>query len=63
MGAKAITTVTFAVTFQLPAKVTIQQARASIKEAITGDKSSMHLSELDNIKVHLLNKETSYGKR
>lgn len=70
MGKKAITTVSYQVTFELPEKVTLKDARDYVKDAIQmhcgqGGRGqySFDAKAFSDVKIHLVNKETSYGKR
>jgi hypothetical protein len=56
-GLTVTTTVSFQVTFVLPAGVTIPTAREIVREVIQTKIPA------DQVKIHLTNKEVSYGKR
>lgn len=62
MAAKAETTYTFAVTFKAPPGSSIPFTRAAIKNALI-QCNDLELKSEKDIKVHLTNKEVSYGKR
>ena len=62
MAAKAVTTLTFAVTFQAPAGLSIKDTRELLKKSLTSN-SVVGLGNVDGLKIHLMNKEVSYGKR
>lgn len=59
------TKLTFAVTVPQPQGLTIRDMRAYIIEALMASTKTHKLESntFDNIKVHLTNKETHYGKR
>lgn len=59
-GMEVTTTVSFQVTFVLPKGFNIPTAREAVKEAL---RTSDLLIPPENVKVHLTNKEISYGKR
>lgn len=59
-GMTVTTTVSFQVTFVLPTGWNIPSAREAVKEAL---RTSELLIQPDQVKVHLTNKEVSYGKR
>lgn len=61
MAAKSTTTYTFAVTFEAPQGMNIPTARELIRDAM--DEVLAGQSDLTKLKIHLTNKETSYGKR
>ena len=62
MGTKATVQVTYAVTFTLPEGMTLKAARAALVSAFAFE-PSLKKVEVPTVKVHLTNKETSYGKR
>lgn len=69
MSRKVETTYTFAVTFKAPHNASIVESRMFLKDAIMSEMKSRNVDDafkdldLDTVKVHLTNKETSYGKR
>lgn len=62
MKTKAEVTYTFAVTFKAPPGANIPDTRNAIKRGLINDEF-LQLSKDSDIKVHLTNKEVSYGKR
>jgi hypothetical protein len=58
---KAKTMVSFQVTFELPEKMSIQQARLIIEDTLV--ESELRIASAVDIKVHLVNKEIQYGQR
>lgn len=59
-GMKVTTTVSFQVTFQLPAGMNIPTAREHVKDALIC-REGLDLNNPHAIKVHLTNKEMKYG--
>lgn len=62
MSTKMITKFTFALTFEGPIGLTIPQLRELIKLGLQNTPELGIKNDAD-VKVHLTNKETSYGKR
>ena len=62
IGIKAETTYTFSITFKSPPGANIPDVRNAIKRGLISSEF-LGLSNDADIKVHLTNKETSYGKR
>ena len=62
MKTKAETTYTFAVTFKAPPGANIPFTRAAVKNALI-QCDDLGLKSEQDVKVHLTNKEVSYGKR
>ena len=62
IGVKAETTYTFSVTFKAPPGANIPDTRAAIKKGLISSEF-LGLTDDADIKVHLTNKEVSYGKR
>lgn len=62
MGAKATVKLSFQVTLQQPEGMTVKDTRESIVRAIRQD-VMLGMPVDGELKVHLVNKETSYGKR
>lgn len=61
MVATSETKLTFAVTIPQPDKTTIKEVREELLDMIE-DRFASRIN-LTKVKIHLLNKETSYGKR
>lgn len=61
-GTKATVTYTFSVTFKAPTGANIPDTRAAIKKGLLNS-AFLGLTEEADIKVHLTNKEVTYGKR
>jgi len=59
---KAVTTLTFAVTFQAPEGKSVKDTRELLKKCLTSN-SIIGLGDVPGLKIHLTNKEVSYGKR
>ena len=62
MGKKAIVTLSFQVTLPQPEGMTIKETRGVIIGILKGA-SILKIPGDADLKIHLLNKETSYGKR
>mgnify|MGYP003476140997 CR=1 FL=1 len=62
MSSKTTTKLSFQVTLQLPEGMTIKDTRAAIVDSLKRN-AVLGLSVDNEVKVHLTNKETSYGKR
>lgn len=58
---KSKTTVSFQVTFTLPEKMSINEARQKVRDAMR--ESELNIETDTDLKVHLTNKEVSYGQR
>lgn len=67
-GRKSTTNLTFSLTIEQPAGATIPEVRAFIKESLrrqqkaTNPESTFQDIDVSDIKCHLTNKETSYGR-
>jgi|JI10StandDraft_1071094.scaffolds.fasta_scaffold1066534_3 hypothetical protein len=61
-GKASETTYTFAVTFVGPAGMNIPNIRSHIREALLA-RNALEITNPEDVKIHLQNKETSYGKR
>lgn len=67
MARRSKTKLTFAVTIDQPAGATIPDVRSFIKDALLGEQkarsndSPFKTISVDEVKCHLLNKETHYG--
>ena len=62
MGKKAVVTLSFQVTLQQPEGTTIKETREAIVNVLSRE-TLLGVSGSGVLKVHLINKETSYGKR
>lgn len=68
-GKKSTTTLTFQVTIEQAPSYTIPDMRSFIKDALAGEQKARNKDDcikdinLSEVKIHLTNKETSYGKR
>lgn len=64
MAKRSKTRLTFAVTINQPASFNIPDVRKFIKESIDENQKSRFKDDIfgiDEVKIHLLNKETQYG--
>ncbi len=67
MAKRSKTKLTFAVTIDQPAGATIPDVRSFIKDALLGEQRARNMDDpikaihIDEVKCHLLNKETHYG--
>lgn len=59
---KATVTYTFSVTFKAPTGMSVPSAREAIKVALT-NAGLIGIEDRNKLKVHLTNKEVTYGKR
>lgn len=60
---KSTTKLTFALTIEQPEGMTIKDARQMIIDGVLSIYPKLHTKDTVDVKCHLLNKETSYGKR